>query len=131
MTPDEVLATGDLESAIADVGARLRANPALAKEQVFLFELLVLAGRWDKARLRLDILNQVAPSNQAAYQFWRTAITAEEQRRRVFVGEAAPGLVGEPEPWLLPLVGAVVDEREGRVVEARSARARAAAEAPA
>jgi len=131
MTPREVLATGNLEAALAEVGARLRANPELAREHVFLFEILVLAGRWEKARQRLDVLEHVAPSNQSAYQFWRTAIAAEEQRREVFAGTAAPRIVGEPEPWLPPLVGALADEAGGRVAEARAARARALAQAPA
>lgn len=76
--------SGRLEDAIAQLGAELREHPTDAQRRSFLFELLALAGQYDRASRQLDILATASPMAEAGASVYRAALQAERVREHMF-----------------------------------------------
>ena len=61
MDADQLLRDGDLDGARSALVETLRDNPADARARMFLFQLLAVAGEWEKARTHLDALARISP----------------------------------------------------------------------
>ena len=96
---EQALKDGDPELALRLLTDQVRANPADAKLRVFLFQLLCVLGRWDRALNQLNVAGELDASTLAMVQTYREALQCERLRAQVFTGEKLPMLFGEPEPW--------------------------------
>ena len=56
MDADQLLRDGDLDGARSALVETVRSNPADARARMFLFQLLAVAGEWDKAHTHLEAL---------------------------------------------------------------------------
>jgi type VI secretion system protein ImpE len=77
-------AAGRLDAAIEQLGVELRSNPVDAQRRIFLFELLVFAGQYDRAEKQLDVLAKASPKAEAGTLLYRAAIQAERIREHMF-----------------------------------------------
>ena len=84
MTAKELLQSGNLDEAIAALGAELRDNPADTQRRTFLFELLCFAGLYDRADKQLDILAQGGRNAELGSLVYRSALNAEKMRQEFF-----------------------------------------------
>lgn len=116
---------GDLEGALKNLQAHVRAEPSNAKLRVFLFQLLALLGRWDRALTHLDVAATLDPAALAMKQVYREAIACEMLRTQVFAGQKAPMVLGQPEEWLALLIESTLQAGRGAKDLAESLRARA------
>lgn len=130
MTPEEHLKSGDLDAALAALQDKIRANPADAKLRIFLFQLLCVLGDWKRAIAQLKISAELDPSALMMAQTYREAIICEVYREKVFSGEKAPLIFGEPAEWLALLIEAQKTLASGKPGEAAELRARAFDAAP-
>ena len=80
----ELYAAGRLDAAIETLGAELRDNPTDAQRRVFLFELLALAGQYDRAEKQLDVLARAGAKAEMGTLLYRSAIEAERVREHMF-----------------------------------------------
>jgi type VI secretion system protein ImpE len=80
----QLLADGHLEAAIEALGIELRHHPDDAQRRVFLFELLVFAGQYDRARKQLDVLATKGTQTEAGTLVYRAALEAERVREHMF-----------------------------------------------
>jgi len=55
MGMEDWLRGGDPSTALSDVQDQVRKNPANAKLRIFLFQLLAIEGRWDRALTQLKV----------------------------------------------------------------------------
>jgi type VI secretion system protein ImpE len=76
--------SGRLEDAITQLGAELREHPTDAQRRSFLFELLSLAGQYDRAAKQLDLLASASPMAEAGASVYRAALQAERVREHMF-----------------------------------------------
>jgi type VI secretion system protein ImpE len=76
--------SGRLEDAITQLGAELREHPTDAQRRSFLFELLSLAGQYDRAARQLDLLASASPMAEAGASVYRAALQAERVREHMF-----------------------------------------------
>lgn len=90
MTPQELYRAGELDQAIKALGEELRSNPLDAKRRTFLFELLCLAGEWDRAEKHLDVLTNQDPKNAPGMLVYRSALYGERIRQEMFRNKAFP-----------------------------------------
>lgn len=127
----ELLKANDLDGALAALQAQVRANPADAKLRIFLFQLLCVMGDWKRAITQLKLCAELDPDAMHMAQTYREAIICEVYREKVFAGEKAPLIFGEPQEWLALLIEAVKALANGRAEEAAALRARAFDAAPA
>lgn len=127
----ELLRANDLDGALAALQAQVRANPADAKLRIFLFQLLCVIGDWKRAITQLKLCAELDPTALPMAQTYREAIICEVYREKVFAGEKAPLIFGEPKEWIALLSEAVKALAKGNADEAAALRARAFDAAPA
>jgi type VI secretion system protein ImpE len=128
---EQALRDGDPEQALRLLTDQIRANPGDAKLRVFLFQLLCVLGRWDRALNQLNVAGELDASTLAMVQTYREALQCERLRAQVFTGEKLPMLFGEPEPWTALLLEALLREGRGEAEAAQALRAQAFEQAPA
>ena len=62
MNAKELFQAGKLTEAIQSLTVEVRSNPTDPRRRSFLFELLTLAGEFDRAFKHLDVLAQTSPA---------------------------------------------------------------------
>lgn len=131
MTPEEHLKAGDLAATLGALQDKVRAAPADAKLRIFLFQLLCVLGDWNRAITQLKVAAELDPAATMMAQTYREAIICEVYREKVFAGEKAPMIFGEPDQWLALLIEGQLRMGAGDAAAAAELRARAFEEAPA
>lgn len=124
------LRAGDIAGCLSDLQADVRQRPAEAKLRVFLAQVLMLAGDWDRAVMQLSVAADMDASAIPMAHTYRAAIQCEKLRGSVFSGERSPLIFGDPEPWIALLVQALTTGRAGRLTEAADVRNEAFEAAP-
>lgn len=128
---EENVKAGRLDEALADLQAQVRKSPADARLRVFLFQLLVVRGDWDRALTQLKVASDMDASTVAMLKTYQEALRCEVLRAEVFAGRRTPLLFGKPAEWMALLVEAVRLTATEKYEEARSLRERAFESAPA
>ena len=131
MTAEEHLSAGRLDEALAELQEKVKKQPADAKLRVFLFQLLSVMGRWDRALTQLQVAGEIDPKAQAMTQTYREALRCELLRAEIFAGKKTPLLFGKPADWMAWLVQAVKLSADGNDDAAAALRDRAFEAAPA
>lgn len=128
MDADQLLRDGDLDGARSALVETVRSNPADARARMFLFQLLAVAGEWDKARTHLEALAQISPDARMLATVYSLAMKAEEQRAAIFAGrERMPVIRGA---WAEGLADAIMHYAKGEADEGHAARDAALDQAP-
>jgi type VI secretion system protein ImpE len=130
-TATELLKAGDLDGALQALQSAVRASPGDAKLRVFLFQMLCILGDWKRAIAQLKLCAELDPRAIPMAQTYREAIICELQRAKVFAGEAAPMVLGDPQQWLALLIQAQGHLARGEVAQADELRGQAFESAPA
>ncbi len=125
MDISQIIRSGDLAEALKAVQQQVRNNPADPKHRILLFQLQVILGLWDKARVQLDVVKDLDQTAEFMVQTYQQVLLCEGIRKDVFAGKRAPMIFGEPEPWIALLLEALNKEVEGHADAARSLRAEA------
>jgi type VI secretion system protein ImpE len=128
---EESFRAGNLAASLQELQAEIRQHAADPKRRIFLAQLLMLLGQWDRAVTQLDVLADMDSAALPMARAYRSAIECEMFRARVFAGERSPLVFGDPEPWIAPLLTALALENQGKFAEASEMRGRALEEAPA
>jgi type VI secretion system protein ImpE len=84
MNAKELFQAGKLAQAIQSLTVEVRSNPTDPRRRSFLFELLSLAGEFERAAKHLDVLSQASPSAEIGTLLYKSAIAAERQRQALF-----------------------------------------------
>lgn len=122
---DELFAAGDLASCLAQLQSEVRARPADDKLRVFLAQLLMLTGDWDRAINQLSVAAELDAGALPMKYAYSAAIQCERLRAAVFVGERSPLVFGEPLPWIASLLQALSLEAGGQSAQAGALRSEA------
>jgi len=99
--------SGDLAGALATLQGEVRARPQDAKLRIFLAQLLMVMGQWERAQNQLNVVAELDALALPMVHTYRAAIQCEQLRTAVFAGERSPLVFGEPEPWIAQLVQAL------------------------
>ena len=121
-TADALLRAGDLAGARAALVGIVRSQPADEQARMFLFQLLALAGEWDKARTQLQALAQLSPEAQMLAVAYGQAIDAEAVRAKVFAGEARADVLVDSDGWAAGLAEAIQLLAQGKTEDGLAAR---------
>jgi type VI secretion system protein ImpE len=131
MEAEELLRAGRLQEAHNALEQAIRSQPADAKLRVFFFQLLAVAGQWDRALTQLRVAAQLDAINLLTAQMYGAVLNCEIFRGRVFAGEQTPLIFGQPDPWMGWLVQAGILAAQGRYEAAAELRDKALEAAPA
>lgn len=127
---EQMLGDGDLDGALQALQLQVRARPADASLRVFLFQLLSVMGRWDRALNQLTVAGELDPACLPMVQTYQPAIQCERLRQEVFQGRRAPLLFGEPLEWVALLIEALLLDGRGDESDAQRLRDIAFEQAP-
>lgn len=127
---EALLRDGEPEAALKALQDEIRTRPADAKLRIYLFQLLCVLGRWERALQQLQVIAELDASALPMVQTYREAILCEGLREAVFAGRKVPLLFGDPEEWLALLVEALLKEGAGATDDALRLRERAFELAP-
>src|SRR6201991_95579 len=116
---------GRLAASLEELQAEVRQKPADAKLRIFLAQLLMMVGQWDRAVTQLKVIGDMDASALPMARAYRAAIDCELLRAQVFAGKRSPLLFGDPEPWIANLLKALTLDGEGRAADAATLRAEA------
>jgi type VI secretion system protein ImpE len=128
---EEKFRVGDLSGCLKDLQAAVKKDPADGKLRIFLAQLLMLQGDWDRAVNQLKVVGEVDASALPMAHAYSTAIQCERLRADVFAGTRGPLLFGEPEPWIAQLMQSLALHGQGNPQHAAELRAQAFDAAPA
>lgn len=107
MDAQELLRSGDLTGARATLAEELRRTPGDLRARQFFWQLIAVAGEWDKAATQLRALAAADPKAMMMANVFGQALTAMKSRDAVFAGKERPvSLVGQ-EPWVAGLLDAL------------------------
>ena len=122
------LREGDLDGARSALVETVKSNPSDPGARMFLFQLLALAGDWDKARIQLNALAKLSPEAQMLSVVYNQAMAAEAERAEVFAGRAkAPVIRGA---WAQGIADAIQLYAQGDSAGGDAARDAALDQAP-
>lgn len=122
---EQLLREGRPEEALASIQAEIKARPGEARLRVFLFQLLTVLGRWERALNQLDVCAGLDAAHLLMARTYRELIQCESLRGEVFAGRHTPLLFGDPEPWMAELLEALRRDGLGHPAEAAALRERA------
>jgi len=130
MGMEDWLRGGDPSTALSDLQEQVRKNPANAKLRIFLFQLLAIEGRWDRALTQLKVAGELDAGSLAMVQTYREAILCEALRDEIFAGARSPLVFGQPENWIALLIEALRLAAVGKVEQSQQIREEAFDTAP-
>jgi type VI secretion system protein ImpE len=128
---EELFRGGDLKGCLAELQNDVRRRPADPKLRVFLAQLLMVTGDWDRAINQLGVTAELDAAALPMKHTYTAAIQCERLRAAVFAGDKSPLVLGEPPSWIALLLQGLALGGQGRSREAEELRARALEEAPA
>lgn len=97
MKAQSLFEAGKLDEAIQSLGVELRDNPTDVRRRIFLFELLSLAGEYDRAEKHLDVVAQASHEAGMGALLYHSALHAARTRRDMFRDGDFPKSPGEPQ----------------------------------
>lgn len=130
MTAQELLRAGRLNDSLARLQEEVRAAASDEKLRVFLFQLLCVLGKWDRALTQLQVLASMPSDALMLARIFEPVLRCERLRQEVFAGKRTPIIFGEPEEWVGGLVKANELVGQGKADAARELRDRAFEAAP-
>ena len=102
MDAKQLFDSGNLQAAISQLTADVKASPRDLRNRIFLFELLCFTGDWQRAERQLDAVAQVSgdATVELGIEVYRGILRAEASRRQLFQGESRqPKFLSEPPPY--------------------------------
>ena len=126
---EQCLRDKDPEGALQQLQEAVRAKPGDSKLRIFLFQLLSVLGRWDRALNQLNVAAELDPAALAMAQMYRGALHCEVLRGQVFEGKKSPMVFGQPDQWLALLIESLLLSGQGKHREAETLHTRAFDEA--
>jgi type VI secretion system protein ImpE len=130
-TAEDLFRAGDLKGCLAELQSDVRRRPADAKLRIFLAQLLMVTGDWDRAINQLGVAAELDAAALPMKHTYTAAIQCERLRAAVFAGSKSPLVLGDPPAWIALLLQAVALNGQGRASEAGELRGRALESAPA
>jgi type VI secretion system protein ImpE len=119
---ETALREGRLDEALTALQADIRKKPQDPALRVFLFQLLVISGAWERALRQLSVLAEMDAQFALLAQTYRPLIACETFRAELFQGARSPSSLGEPPAWFGPLIEATRLSATGEHAAAQALR---------
>src|ERR1700738_4838937 len=120
---EEKLRAGELSACLTDLQGEVRRNPAEPRPRIFLAQLLMVLGEWDRALTQLNVIAEMDAGAIPIARPYTAAIQCERLRASILRGERSPLIFGDPEPWLALVVQGLAALSAGRPEQADAIRA--------
>jgi type VI secretion system protein ImpE len=121
-TAESAYRAGNVRAATELLLQEVRAEPADGRKRVFLAQLFILSGQWERAANQLSVLKELDAGAIPLVHAGTQLLQCERLRAEVFAGRRAPMVLGEPPAWIAQLIQALTAQAEGRASEAATLR---------
>ncbi|KXJ98795.1 MAG: virulence protein, SciE type [Acidobacteria bacterium OLB17] len=115
-----LLASGDLDAATQAVLDHVKTSPTDIQARIFLFELALFGGNWERAEKQLDVIGHQDAGALIGSVIFRQNLAAEKDRLSFFEEGLKPGILAPPPSYIEDLLNGNNRVREGSIFEARS-----------
>jgi type VI secretion system protein ImpE len=105
--------TGDLDGAIASLGADVKQHPTDTNKRALLAEVLCFAGNLERADKLLDLIEQQDSSISLGVALFRQLIRAEEARQQFYTECRLPEFIDRPTEVEQLYIKAIVATKDG------------------
>lgn len=122
MSAPALFAAGDLAGCLAQLQGDVRRQPADGKLRVFLAQLLMVTGDWDRALTQLSVAAELDAGALPMLHAYGAAIQCERLRAEVFRGTRSPLVFGEPVSWIAGVLQALALDADGKAEQAAALR---------
>lgn len=122
---------GDLKGCLQALQDAVRKNPADGKLRIFLAQVLMVQGDWDRALNQLKITGEMEAGALPMMHAYSAAIHCERLRAEVFAGKRSPLVFGDPVDWIALQLQSLAMLGSGRDADAARLREQAFERAPA
>lgn len=130
-TAETLFRGGKLTESLQSLQSEVRQRPADAKLRIFLAQLLMVSGDWDRALNQLSVVGELDAGALPMVHTYRAAITCERLRAGVFEGKRSPLIFGDPQEWIAQLLQSLTLRGQGHAGQAQEMAAAALESAPA
>jgi len=114
-----LLESGNLKGATEAALSLVKANPTDGAARIFLFELSIFAGDWERAKRQLDVIGHQDTTAMIGSKIYEQCILAEGKRADFFSKGAKPEFLATPPDYVYGILAANNKAREGNLKEAR------------
>jgi type VI secretion system protein ImpE len=114
-----LLESGNLSGAIEAALAFVKSNPTDPSARIFLFELSIFAGDWERAKRQLDVIGHQDTTAMIGSKIYEQCLLAEGKRADFFAKGAKPEFLATPPDYVYGILTANNRVREGNLTEAR------------
>lgn len=104
MNAEELIRAGKVDEALQSLQEAIRNDASNPKLRVFLFQLLCLQGKWERALNQLQLVANIDADTMLLAQIFQPVIQCEMLRAEIFAGKRTPLIFGEPMEWVGLLV---------------------------
>ena len=125
MSAHEALNNGSVDEALKKLYEEVRSEPSEPRHRIFLFQLLCVAGDWERALTQLNVAREIDPAASVMAQAYQEILQCEAFRRQVFDGLRTPLVFGDPLPWVAQLIEAFRLDSQGEAQSALDLRQQA------
>jgi type VI secretion system protein ImpE len=119
-----------LDEAVAKLEQEIKKEPAVVEKRFFLFQLMAVLGRWERALQQLQTCVKLGKALAATAHVYGDLVRTETMRAKVFAGEVTPRFLQEPSAWCAGVVQALALQAQNRIDEADQARSAAFDQVP-
>lgn len=127
---DELLAAGDLEGARAALVETVRTAPSDQAARLFLLQLMMVGGEWDKAANQAKALASLSPQAEMLAVLCNQLIAGEREREDAFAGRSPFKVLVPTSQWVDTLAGALTAWASGDLDKGQALRDEAFDAAP-
>ena len=113
MSAVDALQNVDVDAALEALFDEVRSQPDQAKHRIFLFQLLCVAGQWDRALTQLNVAHELDPAAAMMANAYQEILRCEAFRAKVFAGTHTPLVFGDPAPWIAQRLEALQLQAQG------------------
>lgn len=122
---DEAIKAGDVAAARAALIEEVRARPEDRAARMFLIQVLMVLGEWDKALTHIRALANLSPEALTFQTAYDRLIAGERSREAVLRGEAAAEKLADGGPWFDKLIQGLAADARGDAAAATALRTEA------
>jgi type VI secretion system protein ImpE len=130
-TAETLFRGGKLAESLQSLQSEVRQRPADPKLRIFLAQLLMVSGDWDRALNQLSVVGELDAGALPMVHTYRAAIACERLRAGVFDGQRSPLIFGDPQEWIARLLQSLTLRGQGNAGQAQEMTAAALEAAPA
>ena len=114
-----LLESGNLKGATEAALGLVKSNPTDAHARIFLFELSIFAGDWERAKRQLDVIGHQDTTAMIGSKIYEQCVLAEGKRADFFAKGAKPEFLATPPDYVYGILTANNLVREGDLTKAR------------